>query len=45
MSRCLAFSSRGGGGGGSLTCWYMITYDMWTGEIYDVDLLYCEVGG
>lgn len=42
------FTDSGGGGGspgGEMTCWYLITYDLWSGEVYDVDLLYCTEGG
>jgi hypothetical protein len=29
-----------------MTCWYSVHYDLSTGEIYDIDFLYCdEVGG
>jgi hypothetical protein len=35
-----------GGGGGDesvwISCWYLLEYDIHTGEILDVDLLYCE---
>jgi hypothetical protein len=36
--------SDGGGaeGPGPVTCWYWVTYDPETGEIYDADFLYCD---
>lgn len=44
---------NGGSGGGSggydeegyLTCYYWVTYDLMTGEIYDVEFLFCESWG
>src|SRR5688572_5867555 len=33
------------GGGGEITCYIWIEYDMNTGEIYDQQLLYCTDGG
>lgn len=40
-------ASGGGGSGGSGdgTCYYWVSYDLNTGEVYDVSFLYCEVGG
>jgi hypothetical protein len=32
-------------GGGSVVCYVWIKYDMFTGDIYDQQLLYCEDGG
>jgi len=38
--------SGGGGGSSWISCWYLVTYDPYTGEVYDADLLFCdEVGG
>jgi len=39
-----AGGSEGGGGSGSgaVTCWYWVTYDSYTGEIYDAEFLYCD---
>ena len=33
------------GGGGEMTCYIWIEYDIYTGEIYDQQLLYCTDGG
>lgn len=30
------------GGGGDPTCWYLVTYDPYTGEVYDAEFLYCD---
>ncbi|MDH3206966.1 MAG: hypothetical protein OEO79_10155 [Gemmatimonadota bacterium] len=33
---------------GAVTCWYWVTYDPYTGEVYDAQFLYCDdvtVGG
>jgi hypothetical protein len=39
-------SSGASGGGGSMLCYIWIEYDLYTGEVYSVELLYCEdVGG
>lgn len=39
-------SGGGGSGGRSVTCWFSVTYDQNTGEVLELDLLYCdEVGG
>jgi len=38
--------SESGGGEGWVTCWYLVTYDPYSGEIFDVDFLFCDdVGG
>jgi hypothetical protein len=34
-----------GGGGAAVTCYIWITYDLYTGEIYHQELLFCEEGG
>jgi len=31
--------------GGSVTCYFMVTYDRRTGEVFSADLLYCDSGG
>jgi len=32
----------GADGSGAVTCYYWVTYDPYTGEVYDVDFLFCE---
>jgi hypothetical protein len=36
--------TEAGGAEGSdvVTCWYWVTYDPYTGEIYDADFLFCD---
>jgi hypothetical protein len=35
-------SGTDGGGGGSVTCWYWVTFDPYTGEVTDQQFLFCE---
>jgi len=35
----------GSGGGGAVTCWYWVTYDLDTGDIYGTRLLFCDEAG
>ena len=32
----------GAEGSGPVTCWYWVTYDQYTGEIYEAQFLYCD---
>ena len=34
--------SEASDGGGAVTCWYWVTYDPYTGEIYEAEFLYCD---
>jgi len=48
---CGQGTGTGGEGGyesepsGGIVCYYWITYDMDTGEVYDAEFLYCQSGG
>jgi len=35
-------NATGSDGGGGVTCWYWVTYDPYTGEVYDAQFLFCD---
>jgi len=36
------FGDGGNDGGGLVTCWYLVTFDLATGEVLDAQFLYCD---
>jgi len=45
QGECPVQPAGGGGGGDDAVCYLWIEYDLETGEVYDVSVLYCTVGG